>query len=140
MKGSSIMTRSLYRSLLWLHPPAFRREFGGEMLWIFDEAAITEGSGRLLADGVVSLFRQWMVGSGMWKVLAGMCGAMLQIFILPLATVLRPPAGGSQHLPLHHALANSDLDFSRALALVVIALVLSTAGLCVAGRSRVRRG
>lgn len=110
------------------------------MLWIFDEAATAEGSGRLLADGLVSLLRQWIVGCGVWKVLAGMCGAMLQVFLLPLATVMRPPAGGSQQLPLHHALVNSDLDFSRALALLIIVLVLSTAGLCVAGRSRVRRG
>ena len=110
------------------------------MLWIFDEAATTEGSGRLLADGVVSLLRQWIVGCGVWKVLAGMCGAVLQILFLPLATVIRPSAGGTQHLPVHHALLNSDLDFSRALALLIIVLVLSTAGLCVAGRSRVRRG
>lgn len=134
------MTRWLYRSLLRLHPPAFRREFAGEMLWIFDEAATDEGSGRLLADGVVSLLRQWIVGRGMWKVLAGMCGALLQMLFLPLATAMRPPAGGTHHLPLDRALVNSDLDFSRALALLIIVLVLSTAGLCVAGRSRLRRG
>jgi len=134
------MTRSLYRSLLWLHPPAFRREFAGEMLWIFDEAATTEGSGRLLADGLVSLLRQWIVGCGVWKVLAAMCGAIIQICLLPLATVLRSPSGAEHQLPLPDALSNADMDFSRALALLIIVLVLSTAGLCVAGRSRIRRG
>ena len=31
--------RTLYRYLVHLHPPAFRREFAAEMIWIFDEAA-----------------------------------------------------------------------------------------------------
>jgi D-alanyl-D-alanine carboxypeptidase len=55
------ISRSLYRGLLRLHPPAFRERFGEEMLWIFDEAAEMQGVARLLADGVVSLVRQWMV-------------------------------------------------------------------------------
>ena len=42
------MTRALYRCLVWMHPPVFRREFAGEMLWIYDQAA--------LANGVVPLF------------------------------------------------------------------------------------
>jgi len=65
------MIRSLYRCLLWLHPPAFRQQFAGEMLWIFDEAAATEGAAPLLFDGVISLVRQWAIGSGTWKVAAG---------------------------------------------------------------------
>jgi hypothetical protein len=51
------MIRSLYRSLLRLHPPGFRRQYGEEMLWIFDE---TGGAVSLLADGFFSLFRQWL--------------------------------------------------------------------------------
>ena len=51
------MTRALYRWLLWLHPPAFRREFAGEMLWIFEEAS-AEGVAPLFADGLLSLLRQ----------------------------------------------------------------------------------
>jgi Ca2+-binding EF-hand superfamily protein len=50
------MTRRLYILLLQLHPPAFRQRFGDEMLGIFDEAPEKT---LLLADGLVSLFRQW---------------------------------------------------------------------------------
>jgi hypothetical protein len=42
------MSRSLYRWLLYLHPPAFRQLFAEEMLWIFDEAAATEITGNAL--------------------------------------------------------------------------------------------
>jgi hypothetical protein len=55
------MSRSLYRWLLYLHPPAFRQRFAEEMLSIFDEAAATYGVLRLFADGFVSLLRQWVV-------------------------------------------------------------------------------
>jgi hypothetical protein len=134
------MTRSFYRSLLWLHPPSFRRQFSGEMLWIFDEAAPAEGSVRLILDGFVSLVRQWMLGCGVWKIFAAITGAAVQISVVALLpNFLREPARQGRSLALPH-LANSDLDFSRALALVVIVLVLSTAGLCAAGRSRARRG
>ncbi len=51
-----IMTRRVYILLLRLHPRAFRQRFGDEMLGIFDECA---GKGSLLADGFLSLFRQW---------------------------------------------------------------------------------
>jgi hypothetical protein len=133
--------RSLYRSLLWLHPPAFRRQFAGEMLWIFDEAATAEGSGRFFLDGIVSLLRQWIVGCGAWKVFAAMCGGLLQILaVTPLATLVRAPERRISNLPLPQAISSYDLDFSRSLALLVIVLVLSTVGLCVAGRSRPRRG
>jgi D-alanyl-D-alanine carboxypeptidase len=55
------MFRSLYRLLLYLHPPLFRRRFAEEMLWIFDETAETQGVLRLFADAFVSLLRQWAV-------------------------------------------------------------------------------
>ena len=53
------MLRSLYRTVLHLHPPFFRQRFADEMLSIFDE---TEGTGErlgLLLDGLISLARQW---------------------------------------------------------------------------------
>src|SRR6266481_3315625 len=55
------MFRSLYRLLLYLHPPLFRKRFAEEMLWIFDEAAETQGVLRLFADAFVSLLREWVV-------------------------------------------------------------------------------
>jgi hypothetical protein len=62
------MTRALYRAVLRLHPPAFREQFGDEMLWIFDE---TSGSGALplLTDACLSLLRQWLIGYEAWKVM-----------------------------------------------------------------------
>ncbi len=50
------MTRKLYILLLHSHPRAFRERFGEEMLGIFE---LSSGKASLLADGFVSLFRQW---------------------------------------------------------------------------------
>jgi len=126
------MTRTLYRSLLWLHPPGFRRQFAGEMLWIFDEAQSPLG---LLLDGIASLVRQWMVRCGAWKILAGMLGALVQL--LPLAylshTRYRPA------LPLPRTLDYYDLEFPRALALLIILLVCGTGFRACVGFSRRRR-
>jgi hypothetical protein len=71
--------RTCYRCLLWLHPPVFRREFAGEMLWIFDESARTEGAMALFFDGVGSLARQWLLRSGWWKIALALSLAVLQV-------------------------------------------------------------
>ena len=73
------MTRSLYRCLLWLHPPSFRHQFAGEMLWIFDEASGREGAGPLLLDGLISLSRQWILNSRLWTVAGAVLGGFLPI-------------------------------------------------------------
>lgn len=71
------MTRSLYRWLIRLHPPAFRLRFEPELLWIFDECRDSSGAAPLLYDALISLLRQWLVRSGMWKwVLGGISGAL----------------------------------------------------------------
>jgi len=68
------MTRTLYRFLLGLHPAPFRRQFSEEMLWIFDESA-EDGTLFLFRDGFVSVARQWVMHTGLWKVVAaGICG------------------------------------------------------------------
>ena len=72
------MIRLLYRWLLWLHPPAFRRQFAHEMLWIFDEES-SHGVTRLFADGLVSLARQWLVRSGVWKLVPAAAGGLLTL-------------------------------------------------------------
>jgi hypothetical protein len=53
------MLRRLYRCAVRLHPSSFRRRFGDEMLYIFDQQKGTRAELRLMLDGVVSLFRQW---------------------------------------------------------------------------------
>lgn len=71
------MNRTLYRWLIGLHPPAFRLRFEPELLWIFDESRDESGAAPLLYDAAISLMRQWLMRSGMWKwVLGGIAGAL----------------------------------------------------------------
>jgi len=61
------MIRTLYRGLLWLHPPSFEERFAEEMLWIFDLSRSSETGTMLLLDCFISLSRQWLFRSGLWK-------------------------------------------------------------------------
>jgi hypothetical protein len=68
------MIRSIYRTLLWLHPGGFRKQYAEEMLWIFDESG---GAASLLADGFFSLVRQWItLPTTMTLAAAGFGGAL----------------------------------------------------------------
>jgi len=60
------MLRSFYRCALRLHPPAFRKRFGDEMLSIFDQAHGTASALRLLLDALLSLSRQWTLRPEFW--------------------------------------------------------------------------
>ncbi len=64
------MSRFFYRSLIWLHPRAFRERFGDEMLCVFDEVAHTS-TALFFADGFLSLARQWLLRSGLWRLAVG---------------------------------------------------------------------
>ncbi len=72
------MMRRAYGCLVWLHPATFRRQFEEEMLWIFDEAADAWGTtASLIADATVSLLRQWLLRSGLWRwIVAGIAGTI----------------------------------------------------------------
>lgn len=88
------MTRALYRGLVWLHPPSFRAEFGGEMQWIFDQIFDESSTVRvasLFADAVVSLLRQWIIRYGTWKIAAGFVGGILHMWLVFACLMLRPP-------------------------------------------------
>ena len=61
------MLRSLYRSILRLHPPFFRQRFADEMLSIFDHTQSRTVSLALLVDATFSLMRQWVVRSEYWE-------------------------------------------------------------------------
>jgi hypothetical protein len=76
------MTRTAYRALLKLHPPRFRERYAEEMAWIFDEAAATREKAFLFCDGLVSLARQWVVRSGVWKIVLAVLGALLQAYFI----------------------------------------------------------
>jgi len=76
------MTRTLYRMVLWLHPPRFRREFGEEMLWIFDQAVFSRDVLALFRDGLRSLARQWFLRRGSWRFVAATAVALLQMELI----------------------------------------------------------
>lgn len=65
------MRRSLYRVVIALHPPRFRERFGEEMMCVLDEAG-PESTARIFADGFLSLLRQWLLRSDLWKTAMGM--------------------------------------------------------------------
>lgn len=72
-----MMTRTLYRWLIHLHPPAFRLRFEEELLWIFKESTQASNGIPLVLDAAISLLRQWLFRSEMWKwLLAGIAGAL----------------------------------------------------------------
>jgi len=104
------MNRTLYRCLLRLHPGGFRRQFGEEMLWIFDEASVTQGSGALLVDAARSLARQWVLRSGSWKVAVALAGALIQVTIGGLGHLLFGPLAERGPLRSANAAARIDLD------------------------------
>jgi hypothetical protein len=60
------MLRFLYQRLLRLHPPAFRKRFAEEMQSIFDQVTERSARVRLLADGFLSLLRQWSLRPEFW--------------------------------------------------------------------------
>lgn len=53
------LQRRVYAAIVRLHPPAFRREFGHEMLLDFEESHDDIGVAFLCADAVQSAARQW---------------------------------------------------------------------------------
>ena len=61
------MLRPLYRCVLHLHPPGFRKRFAGEILSIFDASAKRSDQLKLLCDGLVSLARQWTLRPEFWQ-------------------------------------------------------------------------
>lgn len=72
-----MMTRTLYRWLICLHPPAFRVRFGEELLWIFEESTQASTGIPLVFDAAISLVRQRLFRSEIWKwLLAGIAGAL----------------------------------------------------------------
>jgi hypothetical protein len=55
------MLRRLYRCAVRLRPSSFRRRFGDEMLYIFDQQKGTMPALGVMLDCVFSLLRQWML-------------------------------------------------------------------------------
>src|SRR5258705_3069136 len=81
--------RRLYRILILLHPPAFRKQFGDEMLWIFDESR-SERAHSFLGDAVVSVLRQWVIRRAIWKYPAAAAAAGLIFSLCSALAHIRP--------------------------------------------------
>jgi hypothetical protein len=131
------MTRTLYGCLVRLHPPAFRREFAGEMLWIYDEAAPSGGAAPLFLDGFVSLARQWFLRSGYWKILAALAGGLFQVMIGG-AIMLR--IGQHRAQLTHYMAGNTELaTLVRLVAFTAIGLLAAVIFLVFWWRKLARR-
>jgi hypothetical protein len=68
------MMRAFYRLMILLHPPAFRRRFADEMLWIFEEGTREGGAAGFFADGLASLGKQWVTNRAVWTIAAIVLG------------------------------------------------------------------
>jgi len=123
--------RGIYRFLLLLHPPRFRRRFSEEMLMIFDESP---KKAALFADGVASIARQWLLRSGLWKwALAGIGGLLT---LLPGLALIPKPSGSLDAVRL-----DTPVGFVMVIALasvfaVSLTLILAVTWFRFAGRRR----
>jgi hypothetical protein len=54
----SSISHRLYRQIILLYPEPFRREFGEEMLGVFDECQATQEPWHLFADGLRAALKQ----------------------------------------------------------------------------------
>jgi hypothetical protein len=124
-----------YRWLVRLHPRAFRERFGAEMLCVYDEANYRERP-RLLADGVVSLARQWVARSGYWIVGAAVLGALLQLAVAGTAWLGAARRALSRWLP--DASPGNDPSKENAVLLLGAGLVCAVLLLMTAVASLVR--
>jgi hypothetical protein len=59
-------SRAIYACLVRWHPSRFRASFADEMLATFEDASLEQSSVWLLADAIVSLFRQWLFRADDW--------------------------------------------------------------------------
>ena len=130
--------RTCYRCLLWLHPPMFRRQFAGEMLWIFDQAAESQGAFPLFFDGLGSLGRQWLLRSGWWKIALALSLALFEVVLGGFGAMLfgrrnlvepasAPSVGSIAEFANHGAIAHQPLT----IGIVMYLAVFVTGGLMV---------
>ena len=55
---TATLSTRLYRRIILLYPEPFRREFGAEMLGVFNECRATQKISRLLADALIAALKQ----------------------------------------------------------------------------------
>ena len=113
------MRRAFYRFLLALHPASFQRQFSGEMLWVFDEAARDGQSAGFCADVAGSLVRQWARKPMLWSIVGALIGPVAAIF--GMSAMRAHPSFGSRHT--HVQL--DDLLYLASGSMLAICLTLS---------------
>lgn len=130
------MSRNLYRALLWMHPPAFCKEFAAEMMWVYDEASAETGGAALVTDAACSLARQWFLRTALWKVMAAVVGGFLEFQVA--FGVVR--AVTRFHTPAAFNAVNPELSaLMRLIALMTLGLLTAVILLVFWWRSLARR-
>jgi hypothetical protein len=112
------MRRAIYRTLLALHPSAFRRQFADEMLWVFDQADRDREASGFCADVAGSLLRHWLRQPMLWRIAGAAAGGVLMLLWMS-ATAPRIRAKWS-------ALEMDDLLILAIGSLLAISLTLIT--------------
>jgi hypothetical protein len=102
------MLRRIYRCVVRLHPSSFRRRFGEEMLYIFDQQKGTLSALAVMLDCVFSLLRQWTLRPHM-------------SIELPAAPLLSPAA---DHIPSFETLDPFRPRVSAIINGAVLSLIL----------------
>jgi hypothetical protein len=110
------VTRSFYRFILCIHPPAFRRRFCDEMLSILDEGTARHAGFELLLDAFISFARQWLLRTDSWKLLLAIGGAFFQVFGFAFSY-----KGRQSWIANHQAIT----PYMQELILIVLALMCS---------------
>ena len=128
------MAPALYRGLILLHPAAFRRRFGEEMLWIFSESSANRSSAPLFLDALLSLARQWLLRSGLWKVVVATAGGLATMAGAgALSTLVRAHA-----VPVHKAVS-PEFVLLAAVSCLIPVFFTTILAVCWFGVSRRRR-
>ena len=113
-----MIQRSLYRILLALHPPVFRRHFASEMLWVFDKAASDGEASRFCIDVAGSLVKQWMRQPMLWTIGGAVIGSSVTMY---WATSVVPRLHVQKSL-----LREQDLMVIAVISLLTVSLTLVT--------------
>jgi hypothetical protein len=120
------LDRRIYEAALYLYPPAFRREFGAEMLQDFDEAQAETWCRRgrralflvhLTTDLARSAMWQWL-RSGLPAVVGLSAGATL--ISVSIAGLSRAGPAGPMPMPSSHA----DRELLGLLILATVAMLV----------------
>jgi hypothetical protein len=130
--------RLLYQALLYAHPPVFRRRFASEMQWIFDQTTPIGQQFNLILDAFVSLQRQWIVRRGVWKVLAAVFGAAVEMAMAGILVASSTPQGRSP-APIRAGFGYDHISFSAGVAVLLVCLIFSITRLYALERWFIRR-